>query len=64
LEEPPLGKLESSIILSQDFKVSSRMLADRTFFWDFLPFEDITAIPAVPFHRRIFFECLSFLQIF
>ena len=63
LENFPLGKHGESIILRQNLEVSSGMLADRTFFRDFLPFKDITTIPAVPFHRSILLKCLPFFYI-
>jgi hypothetical protein len=44
------------IIFCKDFKVGTRMLAHGTFFRDFLPFENIAAVSAVPLHRSILFE--------
>ena len=40
------------------------MRTDRTSLGDFLSFKDVTTIPAVPFHRSLLFECLSFPYIF
>jgi len=60
----PLGKRGLLIILCQDLKVRSRMFAHWAFLRNVLPFKDITAIPAVPFDRRILFESLCFLHIF
>jgi hypothetical protein len=53
-----------SIILCQNLKVRSGMLADQTLIRNIPSLEDIPAIPAVPFHRRILFESLSLLHIF
>jgi hypothetical protein len=50
LRRPPLDRLGSSIILRQNFKVSSGMLADRTLIRNPCPLKDIATIPAVPFH--------------
>jgi hypothetical protein len=64
LEEPPLNRCGESIIFCQNLEVSPGMLADRTLIRDIPPFKDKAAIPAVPFHKGILFECFPFLHIF
>jgi ASC-1-like (ASCH) protein len=51
------------IVFAPDLKVASCVITDGTFFRRFSTFENMAAISAFPFDRRIFLENLALLDV-